>query len=70
MTDLGWKADGIERALAAGGIPLETYRRPGFEAGKGVRRSEPGGAGCGFPIDTDPEPWEYEDHARPLPPLR
>ena len=34
---LGWRADGISRALAAGGIPLERYRRPGFERGIGVR---------------------------------
>ncbi len=59
MTDLGWRADGIERAMAAGGIPLEIYRRPGFEAGKGVRRSEPGGPGSGFPLD--PHWSEYAD---------
>jgi hypothetical protein len=63
MTDLGWRADGIERARAAGGIELELYRRPGFTGGKAVRRSTEGGAGAGFAydngaeyIDDDPEP--------------
>jgi hypothetical protein len=44
MSDLGWRADGIARALAAGGIQLETYRRPGF-------------AGVYYP---DPDPPEDE----------
>lgn len=63
--DLGWRADGIERALAAGGVPLERYRRPGFEAGHGVRRSDAREGGAGVPVDSvwpadpDPDPDEY-----------
>jgi hypothetical protein len=62
MADLGWRADGIERARAAGGVELEVYRRPGFTGGKAVRRSTEGGAGAGFAfdnteyIDDDPDP--------------
>lgn len=54
MTDLGWKADGIERAIACGGVPLEVYRRPGFGAGKGVRRADGYVAlhGSGFDYDS------------------
>jgi hypothetical protein len=65
MTDLGWRADGIERARAAGGIELELYRRPGFTGGKAVRRSTEGGGGAGFEISetdgyayADPEPFD------------
>lgn len=60
MSDLGWRADGIERARAAGGIELETYRRPGFVAGIGVRRSEAyaGGGGSWEPEREDPEPFD------------
>lgn len=58
MNDLGWRADGIERAIAAGGVPLEIYRRPGFEAGRGVRRADGDGAGGGIPFDPDPYPYE------------
>lgn len=65
MSDLGWRADGIERARAAGGVELELYRRPGFTGDKAVRRSQEGGAGGGFPIDPewpnelDPTPEDY-----------
>lgn len=64
--DLGWRADGIERATAAGGVPLETYRRPGFTGGLAVRRADGQGAGGGIPMDPyaseqfDPEPEERE----------
>lgn len=58
--DLGWRADGIERATAAGGVWLEVYQRPGFTGGKGIRRAERGGGGAGFAIDRDPFPDEYE----------
>lgn len=64
MTDLGWRADGIERARAAGGVDLEVYRRPGFTGGVAVRRSSDGVGGCGVPIERDPEPWpDDEDDA-------
>lgn len=63
-SSLGWVADGIERAEAAGGVTLEVYRKPGFTGGqKAVRRFTSGG-GSGFPIEVDPEPWEYEDDDR------
>lgn len=52
MADLGWKADGIERAAAAGGVALEVYTRPGFEAGKGVRRADMSSGGAAFPTQT------------------
>lgn len=61
MTDLGWRAEGIERALAVGGVELEVYRRPGFTGGLGVRRSHVGGGGSGFAIDLDPDPYDDED---------
>lgn len=64
MNDLGWRADGIERAMAAGGVVLEVYNRPGFEAGKAVRRSSDSGPGSGFPIDRDPYPDEWEEDRR------
>lgn len=67
MNDLGWRADGIERAIAASGTPLETYRRPGFTAGKGIRRSEGGGPGSGSYIG---EPWPYRTRSWPDPELR
>lgn len=62
--DLGWRADGIDRALAAGGVPLEVYRRPGFTGGKAVRRSDTYGGGSGFPIESDPEPYHLDDRGR------
>lgn len=60
MTDLGWRADGIERAEAAGGVTLERYRRVGFAAGTGVRQRPGEGGYSGFTIE-DPEAWEYEE---------
>lgn len=62
MSDLGWRADGIERARAAGGIELELYRRPGFAGGFAVRRSSEGGTASGLTFDTnaDPTPDEYD----------
>lgn len=60
MSDLGWRADGIARAKAAGGIELELYRRPGFTGGKSVRRVDAGsGAGGGFSHTDDP--WDDDD---------
>lgn len=68
MSDLGWRADGIERAIAAGGIELEVYHRPGFTGRRSVRKVTTGGAGSGFPIDHDPDPWDEEWSKRaPLP---
>ena len=65
MSSLGWQADGIERAEAAGGVTLERYRRVGFAAGQGVRqRRADGYAVSGFPIDLDPELDEYEEEDR------
>lgn len=64
MTDLGWRADGIDRARAAGGVDLELYRRPGFTGGLAVRRSSDGSGGAGVPIERDPEPWDDESEDR------
>lgn len=66
MSDLGWRADGIARAEAAGGVTLEKYQRPGFVRGTAVRRLNGNLAGgSGFEIWSDPEPDEYEeDRAR------
>lgn len=64
MSDLGWRADGIDRARAAGGLELELYRRPGFTGGKAVRRSQEGGAGAG-PTFGDPERWSFDNDPAP-----
>ena len=64
MSDLGWRADGISRALAAGGVPLETYRKPGFTGTTGVRRSDTYGGGYGFDIDHDPDPEHFASGKR------
>ncbi len=67
MSRLGWTADGIQRARAAGGIELELYRRPGFFGGMAVRRSEIGAGGSGIAIDPesiDPEWNESEDRVQ------
>lgn len=64
MSDLGWRADGIERAIAAGAVELEVYRRPGFTGGKAVRRTPTPGTYAGFEIHGDPEPYTDEDHRR------
>lgn len=57
--DLGWRADGIARALAAGGVELELYRRPGFTGGLAVRRVPGDSYACGFDAasyrDEEPE---------------
>jgi hypothetical protein len=60
MADLGWRADGIERARAAGGVELEVYRRPGFTGGRAVRRVavDMTVSGC---TSLDPEPPTNED---------
>jgi hypothetical protein len=60
MSDIGWRADGIRRALAAGGVELEVYRLPGFIGGTGVRRAAEGTRAEGFPVDSDPEPPEWD----------
>lgn len=60
MASLRWIADGIEAAEAAGGITLESYHRPGFTGGRGVRRSSDGISATGFEIETDPDPYEDE----------
>lgn len=62
MSDLGWRADGIAKAEAAGGVTLERYRRPGFTPRTGVRRmAGPLDGGQGFDIQSDPEPWEIDE---------
>lgn len=61
MSDLGWRADGIERAKAAGGIELERYTRPGFTGGPAVRRTSDGGYCSGFTADLDPQWYGDED---------
>lgn len=61
VSDLGWRADGIARAEAAGGVTLERYRRPGFHQGPGVRKRPGDGYAQGFETYTDPECWEMED---------
>lgn len=58
MSDLGWRADGIARAKAAGGIELETYRRPGFAGGIGVKRSK-------VEVDVDYRLADYEPDPYP-----
>lgn len=73
--DLGWRADGIARALAAGGVELELYRRPGFTGGTGVRRSGISGSGQGFTVDLPEEDDPYcdshpRDRRRSTPPRR
>lgn len=62
--DLGWRADGIERALAVGGVPLERYLRPGFVSGYGVRRVNMGAGGSGIYFDQYEDDFEYEDKRR------
>ena len=68
MSDLGWRADGIARARAAGGIDLEVYRKPGFRSELGVRRATDGGGyATGFSVDVwpeDPAPEEWMRHGR------
>ena len=64
MSQLGWVADGIDRAIACGGVPLETYRRPGFTGGKAVRRADLAGGGYGVPFDPEPDDYDDEDRGR------
>lgn len=71
MNDLGWRADGIERAVASGGVVLEVYRRPGFTGGKAVRQADTNSGGGGMPVevDTDIKPdIEIINRRDPLPP--
>jgi hypothetical protein len=61
VSNLGWKADGIERARACGGVDLEIYQRPGFNGGKAIRLAQSGGAGSGFEAGTNwADDWEPE----------
>jgi hypothetical protein len=60
MSDLGWRADGIERARAAGGVELEVYRRPGFTGGRAVPRVAVDMTVSGS-TSLDPEPPTNED---------
>ena len=65
MSDVGWRADGIARAEALGGLVIERYCRPGFTGGPSVRVLAPSLAGgSGFEVWADPEPDEYEDRKR------
>lgn len=67
MSDLGWRADGIARAKAAGGVELEVYTRPGFRGERAVRRSDVSGNVQGFhsggyweddlEVDPSPQMW-------------
>lgn len=59
MSDLGWKADGIERAVACGGVALEVYRRPGFTGGRAVRHTDISQHAGGTPVD-DPHYFEAD----------
>lgn len=62
MSDIGWRAEGIERAEAAGGVTLELYRRPGFVRSYAVRRiSGDLASGSAFEIQADPNPQEDPD---------
>lgn len=62
MSDVGWRADGIERARALGGVELEVYRRPGFTGGLAVRRSSSDLSVSGS-VELDPEPPRDDDDA-------
>lgn len=60
MSDMGWRADGMARARAAGGLDLERYRRPGFTGGLGVRvAGSLGGEGFEFNGEVDPSEDEF-----------
>lgn len=61
MSDLGWRAERIARAKAAGGVELETYRRPGFTGAVAGRRSEASASAEGFEVWTDPDPEEDDE---------
>jgi hypothetical protein len=58
VSDLGWRADGIARALAVGGVELERYRRPGFAGGEAVRVVSYGVNAEGFDYEADPWPGD------------
>ena len=61
MSDIGWRADGIARAGAAGGVLIERYTRPGFTGGPSVRALPVSLAGgSGFEVWSDPEPDDYD----------
>jgi|1186.fasta_scaffold1181224_2 hypothetical protein len=61
MSDMGWRADGIARARAAGGLDLERYRTPGFVSCVGVRAVVGDAQAQGFDvIYVDPTPDEHE----------
>jgi hypothetical protein len=59
VSDISWRADGIAKAEAAGGVILEPYRRPGFTGGPAIRTLGPNLAGgSGFEVWSDPDPWD------------
>ena len=70
--DLGWRADGIQRARACGGIDLEVYRVPGFLSGVAVRRAriDVAGGSSGMTVadseefDWDPTPEDWRKGKR------
>lgn len=61
MSDLAWKAEGIQAARAAGGVDLDVYQPPGFARPASVRRvkNEGGYVGSGLTIYVDPDPDEF-----------
>jgi hypothetical protein len=60
VSDIGWRAEGIERARAAGGVDLDVYHRPGFTGGIAVRRAGEPVYVPGIPVDPDPRPDDDE----------
>ena len=61
MSDLGWRADGIARALAAGGVVIELHRVPGFARGLEARSLSSEASGGGSGVQLDPDPYYDED---------
>lgn len=57
--DFGWKAEGIERALACGGVELEMHTPPGFGRKPKLRQPSNTWVGSGMAI-SDPGPWDVE----------
>lgn len=64
MSDLGWRADGLARARAAGGLDAEKYLRPGFVGGSAVRWIRHTEGGEGFEVESDPEFALYDRKER------
>jgi hypothetical protein len=62
--DFGWRAEGIARARAIGGVDLEVYRRPGFTGDLAVRvLTRDLSTSHGIWLDSEP-PDEDGDDAR------